>query len=202
MNNKVLIVVYTFLVVSALIYFSGYIQIKDECYFFTSRMINRLNFFVLWFFIPVIGFIVSVLIKMKKENRIFLWGGIPIIVIIITGISENHNEYKYIMDNATLVKKAFVQSSFVGKNSNSIEVKFRDSNYYYTKTISYKLNFRSENFSKGDSLLVIHVDGCPRLVQIFSPYPTPTEWDKCRECGYWLDGVLYSKEEYDSITSK
>jgi hypothetical protein len=200
MNRKVLIVIYALLVLSALLCFSGYMPIIDDCSFYTSRILNRFNLLILWLFIPLMGFIVSLLIKAKKENRMFFWGGIPIIIIILAGISESRNEYKYIIDNATLVKKAYVQSTFMGSNRNSITVKYRDSNYYYTRTISYWLKFRSENFSKGDSLLVLHVDGCPRLVQIFSAYPTPDEWAKCKEYGYLIDGKLYSKKEYENET--
>lgn len=202
MNKKVLITAYVLLVLSALLYFSGYMPIIDYCSFYTSRMINRSNLFILWFFIPLVGFIVSVLIKVKKENRIFFWGGIPIIVIILAGVIESRNEYKYIMNNATMIKKAYVESTYMGKNRNSIKVKYRDSNYYYTRTISYRLNFRSEDFSKGDSLLVLHVADCPRLVQIFSAYPTPEEWAKCKEYGYLIDGKLFSKEEYERMFQK
>lgn len=101
-----------------------------------------------------------------------------------------------------MVKKAYVESTYMGKNRNSIKVKYRDSNYYYTRTISYRLNFRSEDFSKGDSLLVLHVADCPRLVQIFSAYPTPEEWAKCKEYGYLIDGKLFSKEEYETMFQK
>ena len=197
--KRLISLLYVLFVVFAVLFFSRIINLIDVCEFYSSNFIFWAKVATVFIVLPLSGFLFSYHYKIRKTNWMFYWAGIPMLVMLFIGFFESRNEYKYIIDNATMVKKAYVQSTYMGKNRNSIKVKYRDTNYYYTRTISYRLNFRSEDFSKGDSLLVLHVDGCPGLVQIFSAYPTPDEWAKCKEYGYLIDGKLYSKEEYEKM---
>jgi len=34
---------------------------------------------------------------------------------------------------------------------------------------------------------------------IYKPYPTKEEFNKCNDYGYYVNGLLYSKQEYEKL---
>jgi hypothetical protein len=199
-TQKLYSVIYYTMVLLVFILTSGLIPLGDKCFYF-SKIHPCLALLSLFIFVPVLGLIYSIVSGVEKPKRVLFYGMIPIIFGMTNFPFSLRTPHLYIERNECIVRKAIVTDKFIGKVNQSINIKYKDDQYIYRRTYNnYRL--RIKDIEIGDSILIMHVDGCTELSRVYNAKPTAEEWAKCKEYGYLIDGKLYSKEEYENEIGK
>ena len=135
-------------------------------------------------------------------------GLIPFLLFIPCDILNELNGIEYVKRNACQVRKVYVHNTFRGSSGAGLYLKTKksDKKSFYMRvskrTTLEKKSFSVKKFKQGDSLLIIYPVGCSKLSIIYKPYPTKEEFNKCNDYGYYVNGQLYSKQEYEQLFGK
>jgi len=195
MNIKKALILALLFLIFGFVIFSGLVIIGDSCRYFVPAKIDYALMYG-FLLLPIMGFLIEKIFSIKKELKGLFSGVLPLLFSLITLPVSFKSKHNFIEESNCLIRKGVVVDKFVGKVNQSIKVNYMDDQYRYKKTYS---NFRLKikDIEIGDSILIMHVDGCTELSRVYNAKPTPEEWAKCKEYGYLIDGKLYSREEYE-----
>jgi len=181
--------IYLVLIVSIVLLGSGIIKLTTECKFYELFYSTRTYMIILFSIIPTIGYIISKILKYKKEIQVIYYVIIPLIPIyIMFSLIESEKEKlfktnKHIVTKGIVVKKdryprtAYLKIAYfsnLGKGT-------------FTKDIKPKY-FKKINI--GDTILVRYDIKCTYLIGIFKLFPTKVELEQCKNDCYLMDGIL------------
>lgn len=202
MNSKIRILfisVYFIVLIYLVLVCSGYYYPGwNPCFLFSIGTLMVI------FIISIVGFLFSLILKIKKNRFVFV-GLIPFLLFIPCDILNELNGIEYIKRNACQVRKVYVHNTFRGSSGAGLYLKTKksDKKSFYMRvtkrTTLEKKSFSVKKFKQGDSLLIIYPVGCSKLSIIYKPYPTKEEINKCNDYGYYVNGLLYSKQEYEKL---
>lgn len=159
---------------------------------------------LLFFSSFILGYFFSIMFKWK-DARIFFVGLIPVMLWLICFVLIENSRLRYIKSNPCKVHKVYVYDHFIGSEGSGLYLKTKksDKKSFYMRvskrTTLEKKSFSVKKFKQGDSLLIIYPVGCSKLSIIYKPYPTKEEFNKCNDYGYYVNGLLYSKQEYEQL---
>ncbi|MGE0078405.1 MAG: hypothetical protein AB7S48_11140 [Bacteroidales bacterium] len=162
---------------------------------------------LLLFSSSILGYFFSLVFRWK-DARVFYVGWIPVILWLICFVLNENSRLRYIKSNTCKVRKVYVDDFSIGSSSTGLYLKYKksDTKTFYIRSSKRenleKKSFSVKKFKQGDSLLIIYPVGCSKLSIIYKPYPTKEEFTKCNDYGYYVNGQLYSKEEYEQMFGK
>ncbi|MGV8830292.1 MAG: hypothetical protein ACWA6U_18445 [Breznakibacter sp.] len=147
---------------------------------------------------PMIGFIVVVFLKVKKTNRFIYYLLIPILGAGFVLGFLSHKKEKFLYSSVCIVRTAVIKDTYAGNQSNYVDVSFRRGEHRYKRNgVRFLGKGVASTLQIGDSLLVISVKDCEAIMYVYKARPTSEEFLKCQDFGYFYDGKLYSKEEFE-----
>lgn len=185
---------YLLIIVLTILLGSGTINLVTECDFYKLYYSTNIFKITLVFFIPIIGYIISIILKHKKAIKVIYFAIIPIIpVFIIFNLIDNRQE-KLFLTNKYIITKGVVIKKGRQKMSASITVSYsKNSNKVKTKRSIDTKDFK--NIHLGDTVLMRYDVNCGYLSGIFNIFPTKTQLEKCKNDCYYDNGKLIEKIE-------
>ncbi|MBL4560321.1 MAG: hypothetical protein JKX79_04995 [Labilibaculum sp.] len=198
-NKKYFVVImYLVLLLIVILLVSGKIILMSTCEFYTQKIYFLVRLVVLLIFVPVLGVLFSWLVKIKKSNWFIYYAVVPIVVFAVCSGIKDKLKTQRTFSQTCIVRKAIIYKTFSGKNRQCVTVKFSDETYNYQWELRL-IKYSANKLQEGDSLLIMYAKDCDVLREVYKPKPTITEFEKCTDYGYYYNGKLYSKGEFEAI---
>ena len=194
--KTLIIIVYIIFLVAVIVFYSGLYVVDDFCGFYSDDVFYRK---VLIFVIsPLIGYLFALVLKVGKKSRSYFYGLIPLMIFICAFLIDYRLKPQRTFSQTCIVRKAIIYKTFSGKNRQRVTVKFSDETYNYQWELRL-IKYSANKLQEGDSLLIMYAKDCDVLREVYKPKPTITEFEKCTDYGYYYNGKLYSKGEFEAI---
>jgi hypothetical protein len=152
--------------------------------------------------LPIIGYFISLVLKIEKSNRFFFYLLIPLVSLGIIAEVPSCKKKALIRSSICKAQKAKITLTNSGKNTQSVESNLnkvksniRDSGTFHGKVLASDLTI-------GDSVLVIYKEDCIPMMYVYRAFPSAEESKKCAGYGFYYKGTLYSKEEFERKFNK
>ncbi len=190
--------IYFLFISSFCLILSGVIEFFPICDYYKNPRIIQLQFFVPLVVYPIIGWLIAKFLNIEKSNRFFYYLVIPIICTISIFSFRYSNKKKIANLNVCIVSIAKIKDTYAGNQTNYVDVSFRKNGHRYKRTgVRFLGKGVASTLHIGDSLLVLSVMDCDAIMYVYKPHPTLEEFKKCEDYGYYANGILYSKDEFE-----
>ena len=198
-KNK--LITFYLLLVLILDFFTGsVIEIFPLCEYYSNSKLIGLGFILPIVVLPITGFIVALVVGVKKSNRFFYYLIVPFVSFFITVGIPSIKKKHIVKTSICVIRKAEIVNTFSGKNTQTVDVKFQDEkNKYVRKELRFIERVLARDLTVGDTLLIMYVEDCMEMMYVCRAKPTREELNKCKDDGYYLDEIIYSKEEFKTI---
>ena len=197
-KNKVVLGIYFSIIFSFCLVFSGIIEFIPICEYYTNSNIVNIKFFVPIIFFPIVGYLINRYLKIEKSNRFFFYLLIPIASWLIVSFISYFNAKNVLRSSVCIVRTATIKDTYASNQTNYVDVIFRRGDHRYKRNgVRFLGKGVASTLHIGDSLLVISVKDCDAIMYVYKARPTTEEFLKCKDYGYFYDGKLYSKEEFE-----
>lgn len=201
MNKKLKtigLLVYFAIVIAINLVFSTVVEIFPLCDNYSNVKLMTYQFLIILVGLPLFGFLFSVLLKIEKSTRFLFYLFIPIVSGIFVFGCQGEKRKKIAKTSICIVNIAKVKDINRGKNTHYVDVTYRkDGKRYKRDEVRFLGKSAVKTLHIGDSLLVLSVKDCDAIMYVYKPHPTLQEFKKCADYGYYFNGNLYSKEEFE-----
>lgn len=206
MKNKIkffVVLLYFTTVLLFILIDSTIIEVIPFCEFIYNRKIIDYSFLIIIVILPIIGYLISLLLKIDKSNRFFFYLLIPLISLAITTGIPYYKKKRIILSSICKARKAKVTLTVSGKNSQSVDVEFSEGKIKYKRfRVRFLEKVLASDLTIGDSVLVIYKEDCMPMMYVYKAFPSAEESKKCVGYGYYYKGTLYSKDEFEQKFNK
>lgn len=200
-NSKfktILLVLYFIFIITTCLILSGFIEFFSTCEYFANKKIVLPQMIIPIVVFPLIGYGVALVLKIEKSKRFLFYLIIPIISVAFILGYLSFKEKNYLYSSTCFVRIAKVKDINRGKNTHYVDVTYRkDGTRYKRNGVRFLGKSAVKTLHIGDSLLVLSVKDCDAIMYVYKPHPTVQEFRKCADYGYYFNGNLYSKEEFE-----
>lgn len=198
--KKLIFTIYFVIVILFCLIFSGIIKLFSTCELYSNLLILRLKFFILFVVLPLIGWCLARYLRIDKSSRFLFYFFIPLLCFIFFSLYAHFNE-KYIAKTSTsIVRVGEVKDIYWGSQYSYVDITYRkDGKRYKRNEVRFLGKSAVKTLHIGDSLLVLSVKDCDAIMYVYKPHPTLQEFKKCADYGYYFNGNLYSKEEFEGM---
>lgn len=177
---------------------STVVEFFPLCESYNNRAIIGYGFLVILIGLPVFGYVISLLLRVEKSNRFLFYLIIPIVSGVFVYGYKGEKRKKIAKTSICIVNIAKVEDIHRGKNTHYVDVTYRkDGTRYKRNGVRFLGKSAVKTLHIGDSLLVLSVKDCDAIMYVYKPHPTVQEFRKCADYGYYFNGNLYSKEEFE-----
>ncbi len=201
MNKKLKtigLLVYFAIVIAINLVFSTVVEIFPLCDNYSNVKLMTYQFLIILVGLPLFGFLFSVLLKIEKSTRFLFYLFIPIVSGIFVFGCQGEKRKKFAKTSTGIIRIAKIKDIHRGKNTHYVEITYRkDGKRYKRDEVRFLGKSAVKTLHIGDSLLVLSVKECDAIMYVYKPHPTLQEFKKCADYGYYFNGNLYSKEEFE-----
>jgi hypothetical protein len=153
--------------------------------------------------LPIIGYFISLVLKIEKSNRFFFYLLIPLVSLGIIAEVPSCKKKALIRSSICKAQKAKITLTNSGKNTQSVDVEFKQGKIKYKRfRVRFMEKVLASDLTIGDSVLVIYKEDCIPMMYVYRAFPSAEESKKCAGYGYYYKGTLYSKEEFERKFNK
>jgi len=195
LDNILSVIYYAFVVIYTLIA-SSLLEVIPICMYYSNKFLMGCSLLFGFIGLPLMGFIVAYFSKVKGGHRKFLYAGLPALSFGIIAIVIPLKTKEFALSEFCIVNKARVSGSYSSNNSQKVRVEFHFKEYIVNKSVSFIEKFNAKDLTIGDGLLVLFIPDCMSIMYVYKAKPTPLEFKKCKDHGYYYEGDLYSIEEF------
>ena len=196
--KRIVLTVYIVTIVAFCLTYSGLIEFFPVCDYYSNRRIMLLQFFVPITVFPIVGWGIALLLRIDKSSRFLFCLIIPIISFSSIMLIRYFKQKQIARTSTGIIRIAKIKDIHRGKNTHYVDVTYRkDGKRYKRDEVRFLGKSAVKTLHIGDSLLVLSVKDCDAIMYVYKPHPTLQEFKKCADYGYYFNGNLYSKEEFE-----
>jgi hypothetical protein len=157
-----------------------------------------LQFFVPIAVFPIVGWGIALLLRIDKSSRFLFYLIIPIISFSSIMLIRYFKQKQIARTSTGIIRIAKIKDIYWGSQTSYLDITYRkDGKRYKRNEVRFLGKSAVKTLHIGDSLLVLSVKDCDAIMYVYKPHPTLQEFKKCADYGYYFNGNLYSKEEFE-----